>query len=184
MPDAIPFPLSPRLLLRPWRDADRAPFAALNADPEVMAHFPKPLTHAESDAGIEISKQRLHEQGFGFMPAERKDTGDFIGMVGVQRIPFQMDAPADFNGGLEIGWRLAREHWGHGFASEAAKAWLDWVWANTDESRVWSFTATSNTKSAAVMERIGMRFVERFAHPRLPEDHRLSQHVLYRIDRS
>ncbi|WP_407940806.1 GNAT family N-acetyltransferase [Nonomuraea antri] len=168
-----------RLLLRPWRPADREPFAALNADPEVMAHFPATLTRAQSDAFADASDGLITRQGWGRWALERLDTGEFIGFTGLHRPTF--DAP--FLPATEIAWRLSRSAWGHGYATEAATAALAFAFDRLGLDEVVSFTATVNTRSSAVMRRLGMTHdaAGDFDHPVLPPGHRLRRHVLYRL---
>jgi RimJ/RimL family protein N-acetyltransferase len=157
--------LTERLLLRAWQESDRAPFAALNADPAVMEHFPAPLTRSESDA--------LIDRHPGLFAVEVRESGAFIGFVGLAVPTFD----ASFTPCVEIGWRLAHEAWGHGYATEAARAVL--AQALTEHERIVSFTAVGNLRSRAVMERIGMHPAGEFEHPNLPQGHRLRRHVLY-----
>ena len=164
-----------RLLMRPWRDEDRAPFAAMNADPVVMEHFPEPTTPAQSDALIDRIQAHFAEHGYGLWALE-DDTG-FVGFTGLAWATF--DAP--FTPALEVGWRLARRTWGTGYATEAANAALTEGFQH--ESSIVSFTALTNTRSIAVMERAGMHRDSEFDHPRLASGHRLQRHVLYRADR-
>jgi RimJ/RimL family protein N-acetyltransferase len=168
-----------RLLLRRWRPEDRAPFAALNADPEVMEHFPARLTRAESDAFVDRIEAGFAEHGFGLWAVEVQATGEFIGFTGLAVPSF--DAP--FTPAVEIGWRLARPAWGHGYASEAARGALDAAFTRYGLAEVVSFTSVDNVRSQAVMLRIGMTHdpADDFGHPRLPPDHRLHRHVLWRI---
>ena len=170
-----------RLVLRPWRDADRAPFAALNADPDVMAHFPDVLTREESDAAVDRQLALLEAGRSAFLALERRSDGAFLGFVGVK--PTAADLP--FGRGPEIGWRLARHAWGQGYASEAARAALADAWERGAE-RVVSFTAVDNLRSQAVMARIGLerRPELDFDHPALPTGHRLERHVVYALDRA
>jgi ribosomal-protein-alanine N-acetyltransferase len=164
-----------RLLMRSWRDEDRAPFAAMNADPVVMEHFPAPLTRAESDAFVGRIDAHFAEHGYGLWVLE-DDTG-FIGFTGLNWATF--DAP--FNPSLEVGWRLARPAWGKGYASEAAtesvRRGLELV------ERITSFTSLTNERSWRVMERIGLRRDTEFDHPRVAEGSRIRRHVLYVADR-
>lgn len=172
-----------RLILRPWRREDFAPFAALNGDPAVMEYFPATLSRSESDALAERVGERLDSDGFGWFAVEEKDGDPFVGMVGIS-VPSYADrlpcGPC-----TEVGWRLARSAWGRGIASEAANAALDLGFRTLDLSEVVSFTAVQNTRSQAVMRRIGMTRDQScdFDHPLLPAGHRLSRHVLYRISR-
>lgn len=167
-----------RLLLRRWRPEDRAPFAALNADPEVVAFLPKPLTRAESDAMIDRIERHFDEHGFGAWAVEAVGKG-FIGLVGLAHVGF--DAP--FVPAVEIGWRLSRQGWGCGYATEAARAALEHGFETLGLEEVVAFAVPANTRSTAVMERIGMtRDPEGdFDHPSLPSGHPLRRHLLYRI---
>ncbi|WP_243713324.1 GNAT family N-acetyltransferase [Actinomadura sp. 6K520] len=167
-----------RLVMRRWTDGDREPFAALNADPEVMRHFPAPLTRAESDALIASFEARFEEDGFGFWALETAGAGEFVGFTGLSAVRF----PAPFAPAVEIGWRLARSAWGHGYATEAARRALRFAFdGGLDE--VVSFTAAANARSRAVMERIGMTRdpADDFDHPLVADGHHLKRHVLYRI---
>jgi RimJ/RimL family protein N-acetyltransferase len=170
-----------RLLLRPWRPADRAPFAALNADPEVMEHFPSLLTREQSDASIDRYQQRLETYGYTLWALEVRGTGEFIGMTGIQNVPF--DAP--FTPAVEIGWRLVRSAWGHGYASEAARASLDHGFEVVGLKEIVAMTTTTNLRSQAVMERLGMTRdpADDFDRLDVPEGP-LRRHVLYRISRN
>lgn len=169
-----------RLLLRQWRDADRQPFAVLNADPEVMEHFPATLTPEQSDEFVDRMRDHLDRRGWGLWAVEVIETGEFIGFVGLWPAGFD---PFNSEEQIEIGWRLARSAWGHGFATEAARAALRHAFGVLELSEVVSFTAATNLRSQAVMERLGMsrdRFSD-FDHPRIPEGHPLRRHVVYRI---
>ncbi len=165
-----------RLIIRPWVEADRAPFAEMGADPEVMAHFPALLARDESDALVDRIMAAMAAQGFGFWAVARRDTGDFIGFCGLSRVSF----PCPVEGEVEIGWRLARAAWGQGFAREAAQACLDWGFGHGMQ-RITSFTVPANVRSWGLMQRLGMtrRADLDFDHPRLPEGHALSRHVVY-----
>ncbi len=167
-----------RLILRRWRPDDREPFAALNADPEVMRYFPAPLSRAESDAFVDFCDARIESEGFGWWALERRDTRAFIGFTGLSRPSFM---PA-----VEIGWRLARSAWGHGYATEAARACAAFGFDTLELEEVVSFTAAGNARSRAVMERIGMTRdpADDFEHPSLPAGHPLRRHVLYRLRRA
>jgi ribosomal-protein-alanine N-acetyltransferase len=168
-----------RLLLRPWTAADREPFAALNADPQVMEHFPAPRTRAESDAMIDRVEARFAESGFGWWALEVARTGEFIGFTGLSVPRFD----AHFTPAVEIGWRLARPAWGHGYATEAALRALGYAFDEAHLGEVVSFTSVPNVRSQAVMKRIGMTSdpSDDFEHPLVPEGHRLRHHVLYRL---
>ncbi|WP_017668918.1 GNAT family N-acetyltransferase [Sandarakinorhabdus sp. AAP62] len=165
-----------RLLLRPWRDADRAPFAAMGADAQVMAHFPALLSRAESDAGVDRQMALQTELGHCFWALERRDTAEFIGFCGL--IPVRFACPVE--GEIEIGWRLAREHWGQGLAREAAQASLDWGFAS-GITRIVSFTVPGNRRSWGLMERLGLRRRADldFDHPRIAAGSPLRRHIVY-----
>jgi ribosomal-protein-alanine N-acetyltransferase len=169
-----------RLLLRRWRDSDREPFAALNADPEVMRHFPSTLTAAQSDELIDIIERRF-AHGYGLWAVEVPGTAPFIGFVGLNRAPFE----AHFTPAVEVGWRLAAQHWGRGYATEAARAAMTFGFDTVGLDEIVSFTVPANAPSRAVMERLGMTRDERddFDHPNLDEGHPLRRHVLYRRSR-
>lgn len=170
-----------RLILRQWRDADRDPFAALNADPKVMLHFPATLTRQESDAAVDRQIAGIAAHGHGFWAVERKADGAFLGFTGTKATG--PDYPLD--GRPEVGWRLARHAWGAGYASEAARASLAHAFALIDAGEIVAFTPTTNTPSQAVMKRIGMARAEHldFDHPALPEGHRLRRHIVYALRR-
>lgn len=171
---------TPRLLLRGWQDSDLPAFAALNADPEVMKYFPAPLSRAESDAQASRIRQFMHQHGWGLWAVEVKQQAAFIGFVGLS-VPGD-DLPC--SPCVEIGWRLAKEYWGKGYASEAAHGSLDVAFNTLKLLEVVSFTAEINLPSRRVMERIGMTFSgETFEHPRLPPGDPLRTHVLYRKSR-
>jgi len=170
---------TPRLLLRHWRESDLAPFAAMNADPAVMEHFPSLMTRAESDAFVGRIEAAFEENGFGLWAVEVSATGEFAGFTGLALTRFE----APFTAAVEIGWRLAVEAWGHGYATEAALAALAYGFGDAGLEEIVAFTATTNARSQAVMRRIGMSHDGRddFDHPSLPTGHRLRRHVLYRI---
>jgi RimJ/RimL family protein N-acetyltransferase len=181
----VPAPVlrTDRLLMRGWRVDDLAPFAALNADPEVMEHFPATQTRAESDAFVRDRMVPMFDMhGFGPWAVERLDTGELIGFVGLMEQTF----PAPFTPAVEVGWRLARPHWGHGFASEAAEESLRFGFEVAGLAEIVSMTVPANVRSRAVMERLGMNRDPRddFDHPRVPADSPLVRHVLYRLTRA
>lgn len=172
---------SARLVLRQWHDDDLQAFAEMCADPQVMRYFPAPLTRLEAAALIGRIRGHFNEYGYGLWALERMDSGAFIGLTGLLNVNF--DAP--FAPAVEISWRLARRHWGQGFASEAAWTCLRCAFAQLRLDEVVSFTTQDNVPSQKVMQAIGMVQDEAgsFEHPRLPEGHPLRPHVLYRIDR-
>lgn len=168
-----------RLLLRSWRHSDRAPYAALNADPEVMEHFPAPLTREQSDAHVDRMSAALDAQGWGLWAVEVPDEAAFIGFIGLAVPGFE----AHFTPCVEVGWRLARSAWGRGYAPEGARAALALAFDELGLDEVVSFTSVGNTKSRRVMEKIGMTHdsTEDFDHPNVPADSPVRRHVLYRI---
>lgn len=174
-----PFGETERLILRPWRDQDRLPFAAMSADPEVMRYFPSVLSKPESNAFVDKIRARWSDAGFSFAVAERKSDQMFLGFVGLSRIPYE----TPFTPAVEIGWRLARHAWGKGYASEGAHQALFWGFKVLGLEEVVSFTAEQNTPSRRVMERIGMTrdLAGDFDHPSLDASSPLRRHVLYRI---
>ena len=142
-----------RLILRQYREADRAPFRAMLADPEVMHDYPAPYSAEEADAYFERRRSQIDEFGFGKWAVERRADQLFLGFVGVSwAYPGLPVAPA-----LEIGWRMARVAWGAGYATEAARASLSDAFARTGEAKVIAFTAPTNERSLAVMRRLGFR---------------------------
>jgi 3-dehydroquinate dehydratase/shikimate dehydrogenase len=168
-----------RLILRPWSEADLAPFAALNADPRVMECFPSVKTFDESNQEYERICGHIHQHGYGFWAAELKTTHQFIGFIGIKQVMFE----TPFTPAVEIGWRLAHEFWGKGYATEGAKAALEYGFKNLKLDEIVSFTVLDNIRSQSVMQKIGMTHDLRddFDHPLLPKNHQLSRHVLYRI---
>ena len=176
---AIPVLRTPRLLLREWRDADRAPFAAMNADPEVMEHFPRPMAREESDALLDRIVTQWEEDGNGLWAVERVSDGRFLGFAGLATPHFE----APFMPAVEVGWRLARDAWGYGYATEAAGAALAWGFGTRGLDEIVSFTVPQNRRSRAVMERLGMMLDAdgAFDHPRFLDDDRMRRHVLYRL---
>jgi RimJ/RimL family protein N-acetyltransferase len=177
----IPRLTTARLLLREWRDADRQPFAELNADPRVAEFLSGPLDRAASDALVERIRQVWAADGYGLWAIERSEDGAFIGFVGLSSPAFE----AAFTPCVEVGWRLAPTAWGHGYATEAGRAALRFGFEDLGLAEIVSFTVPANVKSRAVMERLGMTRdpADDFDHPRFPDGHRLRRHVLYRLGR-
>jgi RimJ/RimL family protein N-acetyltransferase len=178
----VPERATARLRLRGWREEDLAPFAALNADPRVTEHFPGPLDRAESDALVAHFQVHFDRHGFGFWAVEAPGVAPFVGFVGLAVPSFQ----AHFTPCVEVGWRLAAEFWGRGYASEAASSALAFGFECLRLAEIVSFTVPGNLRSRRVMERLGMARSagDDFAHPRLPEGHPMRLHVLYRMSRT
>jgi RimJ/RimL family protein N-acetyltransferase len=173
--------LTPRLLLRPWCDADREPFARLNADPRVMRHFPAPLTPEESDSLVDRAAAHFWTHRFGPWVAELRETGQMVGFIGLMIPGFE----AHFTPAVEIGWRLDPAVWNQGLATEGAREVLRYAFEDLRLPEVVSFTVPANLPSRRVMEKIGL-IRDRagdFDHPRLAEGHPLRRHVLYRKSR-
>ena len=169
-----------RLILRQWKDTDRAEFAALNADPEVMKYFPNTYDRIQSDQSVDRFVQSIESNRFGFFAAELKESKAFIGFVGLNRVPEYLPfAPA-----IEIGWRLAQQFWGQGLASEGATACLEYGFRKLAIEDVVSMTPSTNLKSEKLMQRIGMRnSKQNFIHPTIVPKSSLAEHVLYRINK-
>lgn len=169
-----------RLILRPFRDDDRAPMAAINGDPAVGGWLGGPFSREQSDAFVDRVSAQIAADGFGFYAAETKADGRLIGMIGIRR---NVNGPAPV--AIELGWRLAVAAQGTGLATEGAKACLDWGFANLDTPEILAWTAATNVRSQAVMRRIGMQPdpARDFVHTGLPEDHPLRQHVVFAAKR-
>ena len=167
-----------RLWLRPWREADRAPFAAMNANSRVMEHFPSPLTREESDATVDRILAHFEAHGFGLWAVESPAVAPFAGFIGLCRPRFE----AHFTPCVEIGWRLAAQYWARGYATEGAQAALTFGFETLGLDEIVSFTATANLRSRRVMAKVGMTHhpEDDFDHPLLPPGHALQRHVLYR----
>ena len=180
--DGGPILTTARLRLRQWREEDLAPFAALNADPQVMEFFPKVLTRAESDMVAGRIRDHFGRHGFGLWAVEAPGVADFVGFVGLAVPSFE----AHFTPCVEIGWRLAREHWGHGYATEAATAALAFGFGDRALEEIVAFTVPANIPSRRVMGRLGMRRspADDFEHPAMADGHPLRSHVLYRLRRT
>jgi RimJ/RimL family protein N-acetyltransferase len=170
-----------RLILRGWREDDLEPFAALNADPRVMEYFPALLSRAESAAAAARIQEHSARYGFGLWAIEVPGVAAFAGFVGLSIPSYQ----AHFTPCVEVGWRLARACWGHGYVTEGARAAVRFGFEQLGLEEIVSFTVPANQRSRRVMERLGMRYapVDDFDHPRIPEGHPLRQHVLYRLAR-
>ncbi|MEO3473346.1 GNAT family N-acetyltransferase [Roseomonas sp. CAU 1739] len=166
-----------RLVLRPWRDEDLDPLAALNGDADSMRHFPTVLTRAESDAWATRLRGHMQAHGWGFWVVEERGGAPFIGVVGLLTIPWQ----ARFTPAVEVGWRIGPAHRRRGYAEEAARAALDFGFATLGLAEIVAFTIPANEASWRLMERLGMAPDGGFDHPRLPEGHAMRHHLLYRL---
>lgn len=174
---------TPRLILRNWRDSDRDLFREINRDPKVMEFFPFRRSAKEADAMMERIRAVIDETGLGLYALELKENAEPIGFCGLARAGISPVLPEDT---VEIGWRLATRFWGNGHVTEAARALIDYGFTTKGLSEIVSFAAEANSRSTAVMQRIGMRRDADgdFDHPRVPDTHpHLKRHVLYRIGR-
>jgi [ribosomal protein S5]-alanine N-acetyltransferase len=168
---------TPRLILRQWQASDYGPFIAMNLDSQVMRYFPSTQTREQTLALVERVNQHFAQHGYGVFAVERKDTGQFIGFTGLSVPRFE----SYFTPCVEIGWRLAKEHWNQGFAQEGARASLDFGFNKLGLKEIYSFTSIHNLPSINVMKKIGMKEDGHFEHPNVPDGNWLKAHVLYKI---
>lgn len=168
-----------RLHLRDWEETDLEPFTRLNRDEKVMKYFPKTLSAEETNKFHQSILSEFNESGFGLYAVEVKGNKEFIGFIGFHRATFE----ADFTPCIEIGWRLKKEAWGKGYATEGAAACLHFGFNELGLRDVYSFTADMNKPSINVMEKIGMSFMKNFDHPNVEKNSPLNKHVLYHINR-
>ncbi|MBA3723100.1 MAG: GNAT family N-acetyltransferase [Parachlamydiaceae bacterium] len=174
-----------RLILRPWKEQDLEVFAKLNADSRVMEYFPSTLNREESDQLANRMQAKIAERGWGCWAVSAPGIANFIGFIGLNSVEkATFDAP--FTPAVEVGWRLATDYWGRGFATEGALAALKYGFETLNLDEIVSFTATQNKRSMQVMERIGMHHDSKddFDHPKLPDGHHLKRHVLYRLQKN
>jgi ribosomal-protein-alanine N-acetyltransferase len=176
------FAETPRLILRDWRESDREPWAAMGRDPAVMQHLGPVMTREQADASFERASGQIARDGHGFWAVERKADGAFLGFIGAKNTTFD----AHFTPNIELGWRLSRDAWGGGLATEGAMAARDWAFANLDTDEVIAITTPDNHRSQAVMGKIGLErdLAGDFDHPSLAEDDPLRPHVLFRMGRA
>lgn len=177
-----PLIVTDRLRLRAWQDADLDAFTAINADPVVMEFFPETYTGERTLRFVERIRECWTALGYGLWAVERLDNGRFVGYVGLWPAAF----PAHFTPAVEVGWRLAADQWGHGYATEGARAALAYAFDTIGIEEIVSFTSVLNVRSIKVMERLGMQrdVAGDFEHPNVPEGHPTRPHVLYRIIKS
>lgn len=172
--------VTPRLWLRRWKPEDLDPFAALNADPAVMEHFPSMLSREETAAAIGRVEKHFEDRGYGFWAVEAPGQAPFIGFIGLAVVSFE----ASFAPCVEIGWRLTPPWWGKGLATEGARAALKFGFERLGLEEIVAFTVPENIRSRRVMEKLGMRYSEDFAHPGIDPRRPLCRHVLYRLSRA
>lgn len=166
-----------RLILRDWKESDTAEFVRMNSDEQVMRYFLKTLSPEESSGFLGRIRQEIADCGFGLFAVERAEDHAFIGFVGLHKVTFDVDFAPD----VEIGWRLLPEYHGRGYATEAAKACLEFARDTIGLKAVCSFTSLPNKASERVMQKTGMTFVKEFDHPMVAENHPLQRHVLYEV---
>lgn len=164
-----------RLLLRRWQEQDLEVFIHMNQDAEVMRYFPNTQDTAQTVQFYEKIVQEFAEYGYGLYAAEEKSSGKFIGFIGFHRA----DLAVDFCPCIEIGWRLDKQYWGRGYATEGAKACLKHGFEKLCFDQVYSFTSIENIASQRVMQKLGLQLKQYFAHPQVPENHSLKPHVCY-----
>lgn len=170
--------LTPRLILRSWKEEDLPIFAQLNKDNEVMKYFLKKLSYEETVEYYNRIQQEFNTCGYGLYAVEKKKDHRFIGYVGFHRVPFEINsAPA-----IEIGWRLWKESWNKGYATEAALGCLEYARKKLNLKELYSFTSLPNKQSERIMQKIGMTKIKEFNHPLVSQDHYLCKHVLYKIE--
>ncbi len=169
---------TPRLLLRKWKKEDLLPFSEMNSDKEVMRYFPKTLTFEESEKSYNTFREEIERYDYGLFAIEVKDDHQFAGFTGFHHFNFNVS----FAPGIEIGWRLKSNYWNKGYATEAAKACLEYAKKQKLFKEIYSFTATINKPSEKVMQKIGMQKTGEFDHPNVPDHHPLKKHVLYKIE--
>lgn len=172
-----------RLILRPFTEADRQPYAELNADPEVMRFYPSAYSREQSGTSLDQIIDETSRHGFSFLAAELRETGDFAGLIGLGRLSGIMRAALRGAPEVEIGWRLNKRFWGQGLAPEGARACLEYAWDELALPEVVAFTYRGNLPSQRVMEKTGLARDPDggFEHPKLAEGHPIRPHVLYRI---
>lgn len=173
--------ITSRLILRPWLEQDKQAFFQINADHKVLEFLPGPLSMEQVNDFMDYQNQQQKTRHYMLWAAELQKTGELIGFIGLN----YFDKPAHFSPAVEIGWRLGSQFWGFGYATEGAKACLDYGLNTLKLNEIVSFTVPDNLRSRKVMTKINMTHDEQgsFAHPKLPANHPLSQHVLYRIQR-
>jgi len=172
---------TPRLILRTWKQEDIDPYFRINQDPKVIEFLRGPLTLDEVNAFVSNVNNQQEKYGYTLWAVEVKQTGTFIGFIGLNYTNWE----SHFTPAVEIGWRLDSKSWGQGYATEGAKAALDFAFNKMNLQEIVSFTVPDNKRSIQVMERIGLKrdLNGDFEHPKLPKDHRLLKHILYRLTR-
>lgn len=172
---------TPRLILREWKETDRAPFARMNCDPLVMEHFPRILDEKSSGKLMDRFQKHLKEHGYGMYAIERTEDNEFVGFAGLAEVPFA----ASFTPAVEIAWRFDYEYWGLGYGMETGKAVLDHAFKKLDMKEVVAYTVHDNMRTIDLLERLGMTRDPDgdFDYPGMRKDHPLGHFVLYRAQR-
>lgn len=168
---------SNRLGLRQWSENDHDAFAKMNADAKVMEHFPYLMTREQTDAYLKRIYAHFKEYGYGVYAVDVLESGEFIGYIGFSCPTWE----AYFTPCVEVGWRLKSEHWNNGYATEGAKACLEYGFKSLGFDAIYSWTALDNLASERVMQKIGLIKIDEFDHPRIQKGHRLERHVLYEL---
>ena len=166
---------SQRLGFRNWQETDVEPMAAINADPDVMEFFPGTKTLQETKKFIERMQQQMGARGYCYFAVDKLEDGAFIGFIGLSYQTYE----ADFNPCVDIGWRLRKNEWNKGFATEGAKRSLDYGLNELGLNKINCIAPKINLRSENVMKKIGMTKVKEFIHPMLLHDDRLRECVLY-----
>lgn len=168
-----------RLILRTWKKEDADPYFQINQDTKVIEFLPRSLTMEQVNDFITAASNHQEEQSYTLWAACLKETRELIGFIGLNYTTFE----SNFTPAVEVGWRLGSQYWGKGYATEGAKASLEYGFKQCGLKEIVSFTVPANVKSLRVMEKIGLKrdLNGDFAHPKLPADHKLSHHVLYRL---
>jgi ribosomal-protein-alanine N-acetyltransferase len=168
---------TPRLILRQWKESDYEPYIELNADKAVMEYFPSVLSRDETMAQISRIMAHIDKYGYGLFAVERRDNRQFIGFTGLSHVNFE----SYFTPCIEVGWRLSRENWDQGFATEAGSACIGLGLREQGIHSIYSFTSIHNKRSERVMQKLGMEKIGTFLHPLISEGDFLKEHVLYKI---
>ncbi len=167
-----------RLIFRDWTERDLDEFRIMNKDHRVMEYFTKTLTDEETDRFYQVIQEEFRNYGYGLYAVETKHNHDFIGFIGFHWASF----PSAFTPCIEIGWRLKYEAWGNGYATEGAKACLNYGFETLGIKKVYSFTSKINLPSENVMKKIGLEKVSEFEHPNIQEGNPLRSHLLYCLE--
>jgi ribosomal-protein-alanine N-acetyltransferase len=170
---------SEHLGFRHWVESDTEPYVAMCSDPVVMEYYPETHSRERSEAFLKRVKAYFVEHGFGLYAVDLKSENEFIGFIGLSKVTFE----SFFSPCIEIGWRLRKEFWGNGYATEGAKACIEYAFSELNIHEIYAFTTVLNKRSERVMQKIGMEYLGSFEHPNVAEGHPLRPHVLYKSTR-